>query len=79
MENINDNELVRLTQGKDFDGYDDRENYKYRLCNVKAESMEKVKYNQLIEIDFDGDGKTIWHGIVTSKNKNKNTVNIYLP
>ena len=41
--------------------------------------MEKVKYNQLIEVDFDGDGETIWHGIVTSKNKHNHTVNVYLP
>lgn len=76
---MNNNELVRLTQGKDFDGYDERGNNKNRLCNVKSEPMAKVKYNQLIEIDFGGGGETMWHGIVTSKNKNNHTVNIYLP
>lgn len=79
MEILNNHEIIRLTQGNDFDGYDERENNKNRLCNVKPESMKKVKYNQLIEIDFDGYGEIIWHGIVTSKNRNNHTVNVYLP
>ena len=79
MEILNNNEIIRLTQGNDFDGYDERGNNKNRLCNVEFESMEKVKCNQIIEIDFEGDAESIWHGIVTSKNKNNHTVNIYLP
>ena len=43
MEILNNNEIIHLTQGNDFDGYDERENNKNRLCNVKSESMKKVK------------------------------------
>lgn len=73
------NNEVRLTQGKEFDGYDERENNRIRLCNVISEVFKNTKRDQYVEIDFDGDNNTIWNGIVTSKNQNNHTLYVYLP
>lgn len=73
------NNEVRLTQGKEFDGYDERENNRIRLCNVISEVFKNTKRDQYVEIDFDGDNETIWNGIVTSKNQNNHTLYVYLP
>ncbi|MCI5515260.1 MAG: hypothetical protein MR398_05545 [Oscillospiraceae bacterium] len=73
------NNEVRLTQGKEFDGYDERENDRIRLCNVISEVFKNTKRDQYVEIDFDGDNETIWNGIVTSKNQNNHTLYVYLP
>ena len=73
------NNKVRLTQDKEFDGYDERENNRIRLCNVISEVFKKTKRDQYVEIDFDGDNETIWNGIVTQKNQNNHTLYVYLP
>lgn len=73
------NNEVRLTQGKEFDGYDERESNRIRLCNVISEVFKNTKRDQYVEIDFDGDNETIWNGIVTQKNQNNHTLYVYLP
>ena len=66
-------------QGKNFDSYDELDNQRVRLCNVKSEVFNQVKRNDFVQIDFDGDKFLIWNGVVTSKNSKNNTICIYLP
>ena len=71
--------MNRLTQGRHFDAYEKMEQQTDLLCNVTEEAFAMVEQGDLVEIDFDGDEKLIWHALIIKKDYQNSRLYCYLP